>query len=285
MNNGTRRFLSVLLALVFLCSTALLIRQNRHKQQAEEAQRKAEALAAEQALTEPTEPAEPAVPPTTETAPETTAPPQQTQWIPAPVEETDPNLETLQAIDLSVFQEENPDVIGWILIPDTVINYPLLQGEDNTYYLKHAWDGSKTIFGSIFLEQNNDPGMTDFNSIIYGHNMQSGSMFAGLHDFSDPAFTQAHPYVYLLTASGVFRYEIFATCEAEVDSSTYGLSFRQEQTKAAFLQAALENSEIDTGIVPALTDRFLTLSTCTGFGYGSRRVVQARLKMVETTLP
>ena len=90
-----------------------------------------------------------------------------------------------------------------------------------------------------------------------------------------------HPYIYLTTDAGVYRYEVFSSYKADVDGETYGLSFELVKTKARFLLHALENSVIDTGIMPDVTDRILTLSTCSGAGYTTRWVVHARLKMVE----
>ena len=108
-------------------------------------------------------------------------------------------------------------------------------------------------------------------------------MFAQLHRYGENGFREAHPYVYILCDTGVLRYEIFAAYRADVDSVAYGLSFRQEKTRAEFLLHALENSRIDTGIVPEKNDRILTMSTCSGAGYTNRWVVHARLKMIEAS--
>jgi len=203
-------------------------------------------------------------------------------WVPAEVEEEDAHIRYLEAIDLAALRETNPDVLGWIFIPDTPIDHPLLQGEDNEYYLKRTWEGNRNIMGSIFLETENTPDFTDFNTIVYGHNMNDGSMFAEIKQYRDQEYAQQHPYVYILNDAGAFRYEVFAAYEADVESSTYGLSFNQSKTRINFLEEASKNSDISMQIEPALTDRVLTLSTCTGTGYSSRWVVQARLKMIYT---
>ena len=122
--------------------------------------------------------------------------------------------------------------------------------------------------------------MTDFNTIIYGHNMLNGSMFAGLSNYAYQWHWEWNRYVYIVTDAGVFRYEIFSSYAADVESPAYGLSFHQTETRVKFIAHALENSQIDTGITPAVTDRIITLSTCTGMGYESRRVVHAYLKMI-----
>ena len=207
--------------------------------------------------------------------------PEEIRWVPAPVEEEDPHLDTLAETDLDALRQVNEDIIGWILIPDTVINYPLLQGEDNDYYLKHTWQGKKNVAGAIFMEYRNEPDYEDFNTILYGHNMNNGSMFASLRRYAGEKYWKKHPYVYLATDAGVYRYEVFSAYRADVGSTTYGLSFQQEETRKEFLIHALENSKINTGVIPEITDRILTLSTCSGAGYSTRWVVHARLKMVQ----
>ena len=133
--------------------------------------------------------------------------------------------------------------------------------------------------GSVFLESRNRPDFTDWNTIVYAHNMDNGTMFAGLHRYKQQKYWQEHPYVYIVTDAGVLRYEVFSSYNAEVDSKTYGLSFRQRETREEFIAMALEKSQIDTGIVPEVTDQILTLSTCSG-GEETRRVVHARLPMI-----
>ncbi len=202
------------------------------------------------------------------------------KWIPAPVEAPDEHMQTLMEIDLKALQEVNPDVIGWILIPDSKINYPIMQGEDNDFYLGHNWERVKNPMGSVFMEHRNKPDYSQFNTILYAHNMNNGSMFADLKKFSTAHFLEKTPYVYIANASGVFRYEVFAYYKAKVDSFVYGLSFNQRETRENFIASALEASYSDVGVVPETTDRILTLSTCTGGSHESRWVVQARLPMI-----
>lgn len=204
------------------------------------------------------------------------------QWVVAPVTEEDPHMEEMAQIDLAALREVNEDVIGWIRIPDTKIDFPLMQGEDNDYYLNHAWDGRKTSVGSIFLEHRNNPDLTDYNTIVYGHNMNDGSMFAGLKKYDSTFYWEKHPYVYLTTGQGVYRYEVFSSYKADVEGVTYGLSFNQVETRAKFLLNAMEKTRLDTGITPRENDRILTLSTCSGAGYSTRWVVHARLKMMRS---
>lgn len=190
---------------------------------------------------------------------------------------SDSIAEELLAIDLNALQEENPDVLGWFLIPGTNISYPLMQGEDNDYYLNYTWDRQASYRGSVFMECRSDANLLDFNTIIYGHNLLDGTMFSQLHKYKDEDFLREYPYVYIVNENGAYRYRIFAAFEVPTTASAYRLRFTQEQ-KHAFLQDSLAQSIHDTGIVPTEEDQILTLSTCTGVIRTNRWVVQAVLE-------
>ena len=193
MKGKLRIVLTVILGAVFLVSSGLMLRQYLGDREVEGTYQEALELA----LAAPA--AELAAAPTMAAVTEPL-------WAPAPVEEADPHMEELSRLDLAALRQVNPDVIGWIRIPDTKIDYPFLQGEDNEYYLTHTWEGEKNAAGSIFLECMNSGDLTDFNTILYGHNMNSGAMFAGLRKYTSQNFFEAHPYVYLLedeTAHGI----------------------------------------------------------------------------------
>ena len=128
---------------------------------------------------------------------------------------------------------------SWILIPDTPINYPLMQEEDNNYYLERTWDHKSNAMGSIFLEHLSSPDLTDQNTIVYGHNMNDGSMFACLRNYREQDYFLEHPYIYILTDLGVYRYEIFSAYTASVKSNTYGVEFPTETSWLRFLEKGL----------------------------------------------
>lgn len=279
MKANARKMISVGLLVLCLISTAKVLTQWLAEEEGDDSYANAVSIA--QAATVPAAPTEAPVathPIPTEIPEAPTAPPEPV-WIPAPVEE-DSNISYLSSIDLNALREVNPDVVGWIHIPNSLVNYPLMQGEDNQFYLEHTWEGSENPYGSIFLEHRNSPDLTDFNTIIYGHNMMNGSMFGGLSQYAYQWFWEWNRYIYIVTDEGVLRYEIFSSYLAAIDSGTYRIRFPETEDREAFLAMALENSQISTGITPAPTDRIITLSTCTGLGYESRRVVHAYLKMI-----
>lgn len=91
-------------------------------------------------------------------------------------------------IDWKALKEKNPEVVGWILIPDTDISYPIVQGSDNSYYLNHTFEKKENYAGAIFMDAGADASFQDRNTIIYGHNVKHGTMFAELEKFKEQAF-------------------------------------------------------------------------------------------------
>ena len=187
----------------------------------------------------------------------------------------DPYAQALKDMDFSALRQQNPDVLGWILIPGTRVSYPVVQGTDNSYYLDHTWRGGKNSVGAIFMDYRNNGDLSDFNTIIYGHRMNNRSMFGTLSQYKSRSYWQAHPYVYLTDDSGTHRYEIFAAGEVSVDSDVYRLGLRSDSSRQSFLDSCLALSALNTGVTPHTYDKVLTLSTCTGNGHATRWVVQA----------
>ena len=277
MSPKVRKILIAALALVLCISIGMLIRQTLQYREGEAEYAEAEALVELPDLSdlEPT--------PVPETQPE-----------PEPEEEkpvyVDPYADALAAMDFAALREVNSDVLGWILVPGTAISYPLLQGDDNSYYLNHTWKKWTNVVGSIFLECQNSPDLTDFNTIIYGHRMNNGSMFASLKYYKKQSYWAQHPTVYITDDNGVHCYQIFAAYEISTAGDTYRLGFSSDQDKQAYIDYCLSKSVIDTGLTPTVYDRILTLSTCTGNGHATRWVVQALLRgevppAAETTEP
>ena len=275
MRKKLRKIFTVLLSLVFLAGIGLMVRQALSYYNAEQARRDALALiqpATQAATTEATAPA-----PTTETAPPET-PPETTEAPAVQQVPLDDEAKFLLDLDLSPLQSVNPDVLGWIHITGSDISYPLLRSYDNRDYLYQTWEKKFSNAGSVFLECKNNRNLLDFNTIIYGHHMTNGSVFAPMVNYRDPEYLAEHPYVYILTDWDLRRYEIFAAYEASLDSHTYRLYYPDATTKLAALTHFTQSSQVETGIVPTIDDYILTLSTCVGNNtYETRWVVQARL--------
>jgi len=263
---NVRKVLMIVLAVVFVASGTLLLRQNGYYRQTQEDQERARAAAG---LSQPEQTQLPEV-----QLPLDPLPPEPEQPEQRPLEE---QAAFLWDVDLAGLRQTNPDVQGWISIPGTQLDYPFLQGEDNQYYLKHTWQGKRNAAGSVFLECTAQSDFSDFNTIVYAHNMKNGSMFGSLRQYRTQSHYEANPYIYIIDDSGLRRYEIFAAFEAEVRGYTYRLDVNTPEKKQAFLDYSAQRSVIETEIVPTVEDSVITLSTCTGNGYDHRWVVQGVL--------
>lgn len=271
MKQSFRKFFKLALLLVFCGSFAMFAYNQFQSIKARNAYEQAESIASEttEAATEAT---------TKETTEEETKP---LVWQEAPIEDEDPFIDELVEKNLDALRQVNPDVLGWIEIPGTQLAYPIMDGDDNEYYLDHTWDKKSSAVGSIFLERLNDSDLRDFNTLIYGHRMKNGSMFGSLKYFNTNEHYEKHPYVYILDNEGVHRYEIFSAYTAPVEGATFVYGFRNEAGMQLFIDYCISKSHIDTGVVPTVDDKILTLVTCTGRGYDARWVVQARLKGIK----
>ncbi len=190
--------------------------------------------------------------------------------------------EQLSSINLKALQEVNKDVIGWIAVPGTPISYPLMRSKDNKEYLKKAWNGKHNLSGSIFLERLCSPDMTDQHTLIYGHNMLNTSFFSPLVKYKKKKFRNSNPYVYIVTEDKIYKYEIFSSYEADVNSITYQYEFSNSEKKEKFIDHIVSSSDWKATERPDTDDLILTLSTCTNAGSSKvRRVVHAVL--IETT--
>lgn len=224
-----RLLLIAALALVLAVSVGILIRQNIQYREGEEAYAEAEALVELPDLSQLPRPE-----PVPEEAPseEEIAPEEQPVYV-------DPYADALRNMDFSALREVNSDVLGWILIPGTAVSYPVVQGTDNDYYLNHTWKKWTSVVGSIFLECQNSRDLSDFNTIIYGHRMNNGSMFASLKNYKKQSWWSDHPCVYITDDSGSHKYEIFAAYEVSTEGETYRLGFGSDREKQAFIDYCL----------------------------------------------
>jgi len=172
--------------------------------------------------------------------------------------------EMKQSKELSSLKEINDDVIAWIELPGTTLSYPLMQGEDNQHYLSHGWDGQWSYSGSIYLDYRSNAQFSDFHSIIYGHRMYNNTMMDALGAYAEQAFWEEHPSIYVMNENSVRRYDVFAAYRTDVrQTHSYRLGLEDEAGQQAYINYCLKNSQLETGIVPELGDKILTLSTCT----------------------
>ena len=186
--------------------------------------------------------------------------------------------ELLPVIDWAKLKSMSPDFIGWLYIPDTSIQYPIVSSKDDEYYLSHTFDRTKNSCGSIFMDKSNKKDFTSDNTVLHGHNMKNGTMFGSLRKFEDKAYWEKHPYIWIIREDTAVKYEIFAVSITEAAGDVYTLEFATEKSFQNYIADRKKVDAIfDTGVNVATSDRILTLSTCTSDTETGRRVVQAKL--------
>lgn len=164
-------------------------------------------------------------------------------------------------VDFEALQKINLDVVGWIYIEGTAVNYPIVQGEDNNYYLKRMIDGSWNSNGSIFLDCDSEPDFTGNNSILYGHNMRNGAMFETILRYQEQEFFEEHPVALLLTPQGNYKIRFFSGYTAELTDPAWELYFT-DMDYGQWLAEIAGRSCFVSSESPDAADRVVTLSTC-----------------------
>jgi len=191
-------------------------------------------------------------------------------------------------IDFAALQaEQNPDIYAWITVPGTKIDYPVLQHpEEMDYYLKYNIDGSEGYPGCIYSQLMNSKDFTDPHTVLYGHNMKDGSMFANLHYYEDSEFFEEHPYIYIYTEEGTLVYQVFAAYEFSYAHLLYAFDLSREEGWEYYVESIYGldglrdqfNEELKDGL--GLDSHILTLSTCIG-GKADRRWLVSAVLMAE----
>jgi len=180
--------------------------------------------------------------------------------------------------DFTKLLKENPDTVGWIMIPGTEIDYPVVQTDDDSYYLTHDYNKAESGHGSIFMDYRNSANVSDKHTILYGHNMRDGTMFHDLNEYKNLDFLSKHRYIEYRNLNGIYRWEIFSTYSTNVDFDYLQTEFVSNDVFLSFINNLLTHSQFDSYEMDLKEeDRILTLSTCCNDIENGRRVVHARL--------
>lgn len=213
----------------------------------------------------------------------TSVPPESSSSSPSPDEaggepQSSPvaNLDAPPRHDLAALAEENPDCVGWLTIPDTGIDYPVMHTpNDPEHYLRRDFYGNNASGGTPFLDGRNAAQVEGQNLILYGHNMMDGSMFKPLINYLDADFHAAHRDIFLELNGKQYHYEVLAVVETSVDSPLYRYTeLGDPEKESAFRSALFDAADLE---VIHHTDGYLTLSTCNDQGGDSRVLVIASL--------
>lgn len=176
-------------------------------------------------------------------------------------------------VDLELVREKNEDTIGWIILPDTKINYPIVHSHDNAEYLNTTFEGQESSSGAIFVDMLCESDFGSQNTIIYGHNMKNGSMFRALNHLTEKEYFLNHHIFCIDMGNGFENYEIIACYATDADDTkSWQISFESEEAYAIWLKERADRCEYDC--VPYSTEKnTITLSTCRGKANGTGRFV------------
>lgn len=174
-------------------------------------------------------------------------------------------------VDFDTLWETNIDICAWIYVPGTQVNYPVLRNTQtadlyDSYYLQHTVDKSEGLPGAIYMEPCNMPDFTDKNTVLYGHHMKNGSMFASLDAYLDEAFMDENPYVYIVTPQKNAVYEVFCAVIYDDTHIMRNYDFTDEESYQTYLDSLVSNGN-EKDVLPedmkvTKQDRVITLSTC-----------------------
>lgn len=188
------------------------------------------------------------------------------------------NISKPFVIDWKRLKETNPDVVAWIRIPHTNINYPVLKGETNNSYIRHNLYKEYSRSGSIFISENNDNPFIDFNTIIYGHNLGNGRMFSQLKKYKDQNFYEQHKYIYIYYPDETIqKYKIVSFHSVnDGNAKIYNLNVDNYKDYKEYVN---KNNKIKSTFSFKDEDvkKIITLSTCTNVSKDGRYVLHAVL--------
>lgn len=194
----------------------------------------------------------------------------------APPTSDPPVIETVQAdekesgplaeipalgIDFEALRSVNEDAVAWLYSPNTVIDYPVMRADDYNQYLRHLPDGTYNANGSLFLDYHCAADFSDRLSIVYGHHMKSGKMFASLAEYKKQRYFDEHPCMYLYTEQANYRMDILYGCVISAEE-WHDRGFVYETNLEDLLSYARRNTSFQSSANYTETDRFLILSTC-----------------------
>ncbi len=240
MRGKLHRLITIILVAILLVSGAMVFRQWQADKKAKDEYDRLAQMASQ-------------------TAEETTTEPVAAETEPA---ETEPVQEPyVSPIDFEALQKENPDTIGWIQIEGTQVNYPIVQGTDNDFYLNHDFNGKESIAGSIYLDFESQGDFDGRNNILYGHNMKNGTMFKDVVKYKDEAFFNEHQYFTIYTPEREIRLKAVAAYYGEAKPIVRKTRFVSQESFDAFVQEMMSPCSYAEDVqYPART--LYTLVTC-----------------------
>lgn len=172
-------------------------------------------------------------------------------------------IDKISQIDFSKLKEVNNAIVGWIIIDGTQVNYPIVKGKDNSYYLNHSYDKSYNSYGSIFMDYRSNENFSDLNTFIYGHYTSNGSMFGELKKYMEESFYKEHPFFYILTPNGNYKVDVISAYTDDALSSSYNAKFNDLNDYQRYIEKIRLKSRYSTDIsVNYNFDKIISLYSC-----------------------
>ena len=201
-------------------------------------------------------------------------------------ESTVESVKSERILKLEELKNQNDDIIGWVEIENTDINYPVLQAEDNDFYMNHNYKGEFSTAGAIFLDKDYNWNIPSSNLLIYGHNMKNSTMFQNLLKYNSVDFYNEHPIIRFTTLQEDTEYEIIGAFYSKVyfknDTNSFKyykfVNAQNADEYNAYIQNVKKASLYDTGIDANYEEQLITLSTCSYHTADGRFVVVGRKK-------
>ena len=180
-------------------------------------------------------------------------------------------------VDFQALKAVYPDVKAWIYCKGTPINYPIAWREDNEYYLYRLLNGEYDKGGTLFADCRNQPDFSDWNTIVYGHNMKNDAMFGVLPDYMEQEFYEKHPVMYLLTEEQNYEIRLIGGYVTPADAEIYRLLSSQAE-RDALIHAVSRASSFDADVSVGAEEKLITLSTCVYDYEDARYILVGALK-------
>lgn len=170
--------------------------------------------------------------------------------------------EHINGVDFISLERINLDVVGWLAAEGTKIDYPVVRGKDNDFYLRHLFTGERNKLGSIFMDYRNHSDFSDKNTIIYGHNMKDGSMFSSLTKYKDQRYYDSFPTMLLYTPAGNFTIELFVGIVVDGNYESVRFDFKDDHDFQSYIDSLKKKSTFESTTIVKADDRIITLCTC-----------------------
>ena len=194
--------------------------------------------------------------------------------------EQDDNKEDPLVVNFQTLKEKNDDIIAWLYSEGTPISYPIVQTNNNDYYLNRLIDGTYNQAGTIFMDYKNSSNFSDYNTIIYGHNMKNDSMFGTLTNYEKQDYYNEHKEMFLYTENKKYIIELFAGFITSSESDIYYFP-KTVITNKKLIDDALKKSTFNSNVNVSNEDKIITLSTCSYNFENARYVLLGVLKELE----